>query len=133
MILNSRLRSLFTRRRCASVSAPDLATTGALRTGLAGAAGLAGAGGSAAKAFGVGGTKTSTPNEYPPGGATRGEPAAIGATSFDSNAAIFAARNAHTIAPHVAVATSSWALPCLGWDTVSLSLAPLIVRSRLVN
>src|SRR5215813_5376793 len=70
MILHSRLLSAFTRRRCASVSAPDFATTGALRAGLAcGAAGAAGGG--AVRALGVGGIKTSVLNEYPPGGAAR--------------------------------------------------------------
>src|SRR5262245_38814409 len=132
MILYSRLRSLFTRCIAAFVSSPERATTGALRTGLVGAAGATDADGGAVKEPIVGATKASAPNEYPPGGAARSVPAAIGDTILDSNAACFAAFSAHTIAPHTAVATSSWALPCFGWVTVSLSLA-LMVRSRLVS
>src|SRR5262249_42112643 len=98
----------------------------------AGAAGVTGAGDGDVRAPIVGATKAPVLNEKPPGTVARGAPATIGDTIFDSNAASFAACSAHTIAPHTAVATSSWALPCFGWLTVSLSVA-LMVRSRLVS
>src|SRR5262249_22163559 len=64
MILNSRLRSLFTRCIAAFVSSPERATTGALRAGLAcGATGVADAGGGAVSEPIVGATKASEPNE----------------------------------------------------------------------
>src|SRR5262249_58556451 len=98
-----------------------------------GVAGAGGAGDRAVKAPIVGATKASAKPRFEPPATERGAPpATIGDTIFDSNAEIFAAFSAHTIAPHTAVATSSWALPCFGCVTVSLSVA-LMVRSRLVS